>query len=229
MKNLFVCLFVLLTMVTTTVWADDKQNISDSKGNTTAKGEAVDVWATAVQLTSYGRNTNNALALIVAAQMVKSTPAQIVSQEKISEGDAVSGAEKQKKPAFSAETLLSEAAVIAADDLQLMAIIDSESKRQGTKGDVTGPNRHVDRVEANATDTYSITFRGDEIAEILVIGDGDTDLDLYVYDENGNLIEKDDDYTDSCYVRMIPRWTGDFKVKIKNRGSVYNEYVLITN
>ena len=60
-------------------------------------------------------------------------------------------------------------------------------------------------------------------------GDGDTDLDLYVYDSNGNLIVKDNDYTDDCYVRWYRKWTGRFIVKIVNRGPVYNRYVIVTN
>ena len=67
------------------------------------------------------------------------------------------------------------------------------------------------------------------LAEVVVSGDGDTDLDLYVYDSNGNLIAKDDDYTDGCYVRWRPSWTGRFIIKIVNRGPVYNKYVLMTN
>ena len=62
-----------------------------------------------------------------------------------------------------------------------------------------------------------------------VVGDGDTDLDLYVYDQNGNLIDKDVDYTDNCVCTFVPRWTGLFVIKIVNRGSVYNRYVLRTN
>lgn len=64
---------------------------------------------------------------------------------------------------------------------------------------------------------------------VIVNGDGDTDLDLYVYDENGNLMGKDIDYSDYCVVSWTPRWTGPFTIKIKNRGSVYNRYKIYTN
>jgi hypothetical protein len=96
-------------------------------------------------------------------------------------------------------------------------------------GDVTGPNLHKDQVLANHTDSYEITFEGDEKAVVAIIGDGDTDLDLFIYDENDNLIGENTDLTDRCSVEWTPSWTGKFSIKIKNLGSVYNEYVLITN
>lgn len=95
--------------------------------------------------------------------------------------------------------------------------------------EVDGPNYHRDVVLAKSSDVYHMRFRAHETAEIAVSGDGDTDLDLYVYDSSGNLIESDDDLTDECYVSWTPRWTGTFRVEVVNRGSVYNSYSLRTN
>jgi len=113
--------------------------------------------------------------------------------------------------------------------MELAALIDKESKRVATRGRVGGCVKHVDRVRARRSDVYKMTFRGGRSARIGVIGDGDCDLDLYVYDENGNLIRSDTDGTDRCYVRWTPRWTGPFLVKVKNLGRVYADYVIATN
>lgn len=86
---------------------------------------------------------------------------------------------------------------------------------------------HRDRVNSNSSDVYYFDFRGGCEASVTVIGDHDTDLDLYIYDENGNLIDSDIDNTDICVCTWTPRWTGRFKVKIVNRGSVYNQYRLM--
>jgi hypothetical protein len=94
---------------------------------------------------------------------------------------------------------------------------------------VDGPIVHRDTVRAYRTDVYRTTFVGNEEAVISVSGDGDTDLDCYVYDANGNLIAYDDDGSDECYVSWTPRWTGEFLLKVVNRGGVYNRYVLRTN
>jgi hypothetical protein len=99
----------------------------------------------------------------------------------------------------------------------------------GFAGAAGGPKASTTRVNARATDVYTIKFNGGESARITVAGDGDTDLDLYVYDENGNLITKDDDNTDYCVVSWTPRWTGPFTVRVVNRGNVWNQYRITTN
>ena len=98
-----------------------------------------------------------------------------------------------------------------------------------TAGAIPGPRENTTRVTARGTDRYEIAFRGGEVARIVVDGDRTTDLDLYVYDENGNLVAKDDDTTDYCVVSFTPRWTGKFTVRVVNRGSVYNQYRITTN
>ena len=76
---------------------------------------------------------------------------------------------------------------------------------------------------------FRATFYGGETARVLVRGDRSSDLDLYVYDENGHLVASDTDLTDQCLVSFTPRWTGLFYIKIVNRGGVANLYRLLTN
>jgi hypothetical protein len=77
-------------------------------------------------------------------------------------------------------------------------------------------------------DVYRITFRGGERAEIAVSGGGDTHLDLYVYDENGNLITSGAAASDDEYVRFNPVWRGPFGI-LRNLGCVYNQYLFLSN
>ena len=94
--------------------------------------------------------------------------------------------------------------------------------------DKIGPSIDLyDKVLAGYTDTWTYTFRANSEARVTVEGDGDTDLDLYIYDENNNLITKDDDNIDYCICTWTPKWTGTFKIKIVNRGNVYNRYRLM--
>ena len=94
---------------------------------------------------------------------------------------------------------------------------------------VRGPSTTLESVKAKATDVYTLSFVGGQQAKLSVIGDGDTDLDVYVYDENGNLIAKDDGPTDNCFVRWTPKWTGKFTIRVVNRGRVFNRYRIGTN
>ena len=80
----------------------------------------------------------------------------------------------------------------------------------------------TDRVEAESSDRYTQTFYSGESVVICVKGDGDTDLDLYIYDSNGNLVTSDTDSGDFCLCAFTPRRTQRYTIKIKNWGRVYN-------
>lgn len=70
------------------------------------------------------------------------------------------------------------------------------------------------------------------MAGILIKGNGVVGvvgLDLYVYDGLGNLIAKDDDYSDGCYVEWAPRSTGSFTLRVVNHGPVHNDFEIVTN
>jgi hypothetical protein len=82
-------------------------------------------------------------------------------------------------------------------------------------------------VRPGATDVIRATIYVGHLAEVAVIGDGDTDLDLYVYDPAGRLVGYDDDPTDRCYVRFFPRMSGTYTIKVVNRSPyLSNEYVI---
>ena len=81
-----------------------------------------------------------------------------------------------------------------------------------------------ERVRAHATDVWQARVYAGVPARVIVNGDGDTDLDLYIYDASGRLLASDDDFTDYCIGTFIPRFTGDVTIRIVNRGSVYNDY-----
>ena len=161
---------------------------------------------------------------------MKANPTQSAELAKKTEVEPTAASEAKTATVVTAEALLAQAKVLAAADLSMVAAIDAEMKKQGTRGDVTGSNRHEDRIYPRDTDTYKIKFRGGEFAEVGIQGDGDNDLDLFVYDSYGNLIGKDTDSTDQCYVSWTPKWTATYSIKIKNLGhEVYSNYWLLTN
>jgi len=191
----------------------------------------------AMNLAQYGYEVESAAALIEAADIIVSTPTSEMEAPEIERAAATAeGEQKAEKAEINAAQLLQDAKELAAGNAALMELAGNVEKKMaaaadaaGVRGNIAGAVRHIDRVDAYGSDIYYMTFRAGEKGEVAVIGDGDTDLDLYVYDENGNLISSDTDYTDDCYVSFYPRWTGRFRVKIVNRGRVYNQYLLLTN
>lgn len=96
-------------------------------------------------------------------------------------------------------------------------------------GAVGGPRYGQYRLGANSTHTFKVAFRGGEQARVILSGDGDTDLDVYVYDWYGNRVAVDADYTDDCYVSWYVPRAGVYTIRVVNRGDVYNDYELAMN
>ena len=192
---------------------------------------SADMLQVACQLVKYGYQTKSALPLIQALEIYKNVGLRYESEAKTktTRTDGVvadNGKSKDNPISFNEKQLIADATSFADGDKSLLALIKGLG---GDRGSINGPTRHFDRVLAYSTDTYPVSFRGGEDAYVVVSGDGDSDLDLYVYDQNGNLITFDRDGTDDCVVSFVPNWTGPFFIQVKNLGGVYNNYVIATN
>ncbi len=107
--------------------------------------------------------------------------------------------------------------------IALMAIVGMLGITQAAKAQDVGGTV----VRPSTTDVIKATVYGGHWAEVGVIGDGDTDLDLYVYDPAGRLVGFDDDPTDDCFVRFFALVTGTYTIKVVNRSNfLSNAYVL---
>lgn len=180
----------------------------------------------AAELSKYGYANKSALALIQAAQIAVENNFQEVAAQKDNAETAQTTDDKKGNITLDPKQLLEDAAVLADGDANLLALIAKASETQSKRAPVGGESYNRTSVNGNGTDVYTVSFIAGQTAVVTVVGDGDTDLDLYVYDSNGNLIVKDDDYTDNCVVSWTPKWTGKFKIKVMNRGPVYNRYII---
>jgi hypothetical protein len=200
----------------------------ESKNKPSADVEALQL---AKQLAQYGYKTYSATALIEAAKIMSSVKTQDLKYESYKQGIATKDqVAKKTANGYDLTSILAAAKKFADGDAKLLASISEiEKANQATRGRVGGPGEIVSVVGANSLDTYEINFIEGSLAEIALKGDNDTDLDLYVFDSNGNAIAKDIDYSDACYVSWVPRWTGRYIVKIVNRGPLANRYGLLTN
>lgn len=186
---------------------------------------------TAASLAKYGYSNYSATALIEAAKIFAETKTQEL-EEKGNPENAQTVSDKEKRVSFDPQQLLADAKKYAGKDKVVLAYakqVEKNLKSSSTRGAVGGPREGSGRVYGKSYTDYQLKFWAQEVAEVAVLGDGDTDLDLYVYDGNGNLITSDTDYTDQCICRWVPAWTGVFTIRIVNRGALYNEYVILTN
>jgi len=213
---------------------------SPNASRTPAAAEAamtgVEARATAAALADWARHARNPVALALAGRMLESQPATAMETPPphSSEVDVPVSATPKDAPAAPADgpALIAEARTMAGGDRDTLKAIDSavaSVPASVARGHVGGPQYICDQVQARSTDRWRMMFRANELAVAWVNGDGDTDLDCWVYDENGNLIASDTDYTDSCLLQWRPAWTGEFTLRIQNFGDVWNGYCIETN
>jgi len=205
-----------------------KLNTSPEKAAGAVTGVA-DLAALA-SLVDWARDNRSPEALATAAQILGSMGAVATPREKtVTEGEGQDGEKTGPELQLDAAALLAEA-VALANELKLKNLAKHlGTLTAGTRGAVGGPKYTVERVNAYDTDYYVLTFAGLSTATVAISGDGDTDLDLRVYDENGNQIASDVGSTDDASVTWTPAWTGAFRIEVKNLGGVYNQYVIVTN
>ena len=178
------------------------------------------------ELAQLAHDSKDAILMLAAARLEAMAATEEVSRDKTSEGDTAK-ADTESKPEKGDLYTLAEQ--FAGTNEALHTLIEDSKASVATKGAVGGSKSGYTSVLAHDTDIFRITFRGGEWAEVAIIGDGDTDIDLYVYDENGNLVDSDTDGTDVAYCSWISRWTGTFRIEVKNWGRVYNRYRMMTN
>jgi hypothetical protein len=72
------------------------------------------------------------------------------------------------------------------------------------------------KIEPFGTIAEQIKFRGDELATVIASSRRGTDVDLYIFDEAGNLVAWDDSPLDGCAVEWLPERTAGFAYVVRN-------------
>lgn len=130
-----------------------------------------------------------------------------------------------------AAEMMRVARTLASGNAALLALADATEER-ASRGRTIGPARAMLRVDGRASMALfsrETEFRAGELAEVAISGDGDTDLDLFVYDEHGIEICRSTGPKDREYCSWRPRWTGRFRIVVHNLGPMWNQFVLVTN
>lgn len=208
-----------------TAAAFDEEGTNIAETDRSEETTGVELLALSQDLYAYGLDARDPLAVIVAARIRQGVDVEEREYE-IAEQDGE--AEEADIEFASAEDMLDEARVLARGDEALTGLI-AETEAQASRGRVGGPGRASGWVSARGTTSYNISFRGGERAAVWASGPGRTDLDMYVYDQNGNLICRHIDYSDRMSCFWTPRWTGNFRVEVRNLGQVGVSFNMVTN
>lgn len=242
MTKIRTLMMVALVAGLAAVWTLPNQAADDKKkGSNTATPEAaaavkpsasaqsVADLALAHSLIQYGRKNKSPEALLTAAQIIAKTPAEELKEKGKKEGkgdDKTPGQRADNSP----KALVAEAkAMSKAAHVASLADATSKLIEETPRGAVGGAKAGSETLAPGFNCTHTATFRGNEVAEVAVVGNGESRLDMYVYDEDGNLIRSCEGAGDRCLARWVPKWTGIFRVKVVNRGPGVNHYGIASN
>ena len=209
--------------------AAQADNLAEVKAEGSETSQAVDMLELGDRLAAFALARGDAAMLLQAARVKATVPVR--EGEGSEEGAAAADGDKDGGLDLSVEALLDQAEVLAQGDEGLLAMVaEARGEAVATRGRVGGPASWVRVVEANSRWRLgSVNFRAGEPARVWLAGDGDTDLDLYVYDEHGNTICTGLSFSDRESCSWTPRWTGPFTIEVRNLGGVWNRFQLATN
>lgn len=226
--------FVLaVAMFATSVFAQQagQPEIGAKEELKTTVSEEMSSIQTAFQLAEYGYKNNSASSLLCAAEILAQVPTQEMGTKPTQDDSGEKDAQSEKKE-FTAAQLLEDGKKLAGKDKTLLAYaktVEKLVKASGTRGAFGGPKYDFSYVYGSSkVSYYNVGFVAGRYAEIDVYSDG-ADLDLYVYDSNWNLIDKDTSYSPNAFCSFVPRWDGIFHIVIKNNSRYMSWYQLYTN
>lgn len=187
---------------------------------------------TAFQLAEYGYKNGSASSLLCAAEILAQVPTQDMKTEAKQDASGSKDAQSEQK-AFTAEQLLEDGKKLAGKDKTMLAYakkVEKLVKSAGKRGAFGGPKYSFSYAYGYSTTAYyNVGFLAREYAEIYVFSPGGADLDLYVYDENWNLIAKDNSYNPNAWCNFVPYRDGIFHIIVKNNSPRVAWFELYTN
>jgi len=207
------------------------EKAKDVKAGKTA--EQVETLTTAHQLIHFGRKHHSPEALIAAAKMMGTIPTQ--EREKAPKVELKDPSLKDTNPAKMMDNspfaLLTQAKEMAKGNKVVIASADKmkDELAAAPRGATKGPWKSIHTIPPYGTHRWVEGFRAGEWAVVTMDGDGGTDLDIYVHDDNGYLIVQDIGPSDYATVRFLPFRTSNFTITIRNLGGRNNIYYLINN
>jgi hypothetical protein len=177
----------------------------------------------ALDLYSAGVARSDPLMVITAAAIY----ARLRPDDRSPRITAAAHATPRPAPVTDFQTMIATARALAGENSSLQDII-ADLCASDDRGRIPGIGRDVGYVAAGASESYSIAYRGGELAELSVRGDGSTELELAVLDEYDREICRRRGRGE-LHCSWTPMWTAPARVRVENRGNAGNQYHMLTN
>jgi hypothetical protein len=218
---------------------EKEANISDDKPK--AASPAIARWGQAGELVQYAREYESALAMLTAVQMLRQIRVEDGKErfvaKKTKGGETDKGTTPDKSQSASTretKKLLAEAKPWAKGDPHLTALINQEMKKTdkpagGTLGAIGGPYYQTGKLKPRTNDAWAVPYRKGEVAEMLLLTNGQCGLDVALLDENGNLVGERSRDAIRAYWLFLPIRDADFILELQNNGSKRCRYEILTN
>jgi hypothetical protein len=185
--------------------------------------------AMAQQLYDIGMANKDGLTVLVAARIAAAVDAKDGPEvKKITKGESAAESPDPTNAPVDAATMIASAKDLAGEDDTLLGLIE-DAESEGARGSIGGAMRHLSSLPGGMTDVWEVPFYGSSYAELAIIGDGDSNLDVLVADETGNTICYDVSWSDKVSCDFVPAWNGYFYITVQNTGTTRNSYYLLTN
>lgn len=177
------------------------------------------------QLYALGRANKDPLTVLNAARLAASVTLTDTPRTHETSGDpAPIAATNTATPANMFEI----ATTLAAENEALLDLIDASSQELNFAPLATAIST-ASTLTPMQSDIWPQPFYGASLAEIAILADENSNLDLKVADEHGNLVCQDIGPSDTAYCSFYPAQNGTFLITISNTGTSANSYLLLTN
>ena len=195
-------------------------NVSDSAAPDDAAIAALQSMAIAQQLAGIGVESGDPILLIAAARLASQVA---VSESDVRPREPQDGVATESPGLHTAGEMLAAARALSDGRDDLIGLID-DAEAEGSRGSIYGSGYYDGYITGGVNLYYDEAFYGGEQAVITLQGHNPSDIDLWVYDEYGNLVCSSTGYSSYESCAFTPRWTGDFTIRVENEGHPQSTY-----
>ena len=165
-------------------------------------------------------------AELYAAGLAAGDPVLLIAAAKLRKTVAFRG---EGEAPLGWEAMLAAAESLAVDDAALLGLI-GDVRAEGSKGVASGPMYSIGRLASGGVDKFpGVGFAAGDYAEIYVEAKTETDLNLRVFDSQGQLVCADTDPSPIAYCGWTAAGGGTFVIQVENLGPQDTGYALMTN